>query len=281
MPVEEVIEQNYILGLIPHGTQRTDRIVGLKGFDSTRFKYAKHCKEFSKNGYSLWSALEAAAYISERRLGYELQHRESGPMSKLLNKMVVSPPDSALTRTLLLYFREGGKTFVAVEDSPDSAINLFLRNPEKVLTACKSSQGLTYSSQDSTIQKIMKRSERAGRTFEIPCTFVEFPRANMRDFGSHPAIRAILGPLAEHYLATFSYEKAYWYENALLALRPRAGRHEVKNHPLELGSDVVELQVVQFLQNNIETSCREIFPAGYTYTVSPAREFEEYLKKCK
>jgi hypothetical protein len=113
------------------------------------------------------------------------------------------------TRTAAVYFVEGGKRYVAIDDSADPEKNIILARAQEGYDACRKNDAWLLPFNDKHVKQIRARAEKDGRIVEVP----KDTEWSLKDsYAAQPIVKALLGDMAEAnaaYLLKNDFKKGY------------------------------------------------------------------------
>lgn len=200
-----------------------------------------------KNEAVLWSTREVAALRVE--LGEQLGREDGADLDQL-------------TRTVIVYFKDGQTWYAAVDDIADPERNIILAKAKEGYDTHSHWPKWAFLKSDKYICDTLDRAQKSARIFEVsersPLELTTEQVAGRSAFGQHPGVKAVLGDLSEEY-ARFLVGKGI-----------RVGRFSyVRSRGLEelnLGDNKVEIRFAQPCGYAFEDS-GEILPWSKQYDV--------------
>jgi hypothetical protein len=149
------------------------KVKGLKGFEDYVFT------ESSK----ILNVLEALLWPETRGTVPVSAYEATGVC--IAAKGADSADTAQITRTGIVYYKDGQTYFMAINDSPDPEKNIVIAQAHKLLTP-------------ELVKEHIRRAERTGRIAEVPeQSPIELSLTNEPGFAQNPSIRGLLLDMAE------------------------------------------------------------------------------------
>ncbi len=173
----------------------TYELTSTPGFETVKFTesskedlvWPRAVKFAADNEAVLQSICEATAFRIEANGEYEANQRQA-------------------TRTSAIYFRDGGKFYVAFDDSPSREQNIILSRAVEGYKKNKRGREMLVSKKDEHISQMLERAEKYERVIEVVRSTLElatrtdfFGLFGISEFGKSKAAQALLGDIAEPY----------------------------------------------------------------------------------